>query len=59
VAWASGRQSTQVHEWSSLQSGTAVTGPAIIESDETTVLVPPDTEAIVTDHGGVRFGHDA
>jgi N-methylhydantoinase A/oxoprolinase/acetone carboxylase beta subunit len=59
VAWASGRQSIQVHEWSSLQSGTAVTGPAIIESDETTVLVPPDTEAIVTDHGGVRFGHDA
>jgi N-methylhydantoinase A/oxoprolinase/acetone carboxylase beta subunit len=44
---------TPVHAWEALAPGTTLPGPCIVESDETTVAVPPWATARVGDYGQV------
>ena len=46
---------TPVYDWTTLAAGTTVSGPALIESSETTVALPPGTVGHVGIHGEVRF----
>jgi N-methylhydantoinase A/oxoprolinase/acetone carboxylase beta subunit len=46
-------QETPVYEWSRLEPGQGLMGPAIIESQFTTVLVPPDGAARLDEYGNV------
>ena len=55
VAWKDAPETTPVFDWSTLAPGTSIVGPALIESSETTVAVPPGSIGRAGDHGEVRF----
>jgi N-methylhydantoinase A/oxoprolinase/acetone carboxylase beta subunit len=55
VAWRASPESTPVYDWTRLAPGLTITGPALIESSETTVAVPPGSVAHVGARGEVRF----
>jgi N-methylhydantoinase A/oxoprolinase/acetone carboxylase beta subunit len=55
VAWAGAPEATPVYDWSTLPPGASIVGPALIESSETTVAVPPGSVGRAGDHGEVRF----
>ncbi|MBS1882501.1 MAG: hydantoinase/oxoprolinase family protein [Actinobacteria bacterium] len=43
-------RSTSIYDRAKLRSGAEVNGPAVIDHDETTVLVPPGATAVVDEH---------
>jgi N-methylhydantoinase A/oxoprolinase/acetone carboxylase beta subunit len=51
VAWRAKPESTPVYEWDALGFGTAIAGPAIVESPHTTVPIAPGIAARVGDLG--------
>jgi N-methylhydantoinase A/oxoprolinase/acetone carboxylase beta subunit len=55
VFWTEGKRPTQVFNWDRLPAGARITGPAVIESGETTVAVPPGESVEVGLHGEIRF----
>jgi N-methylhydantoinase A/oxoprolinase/acetone carboxylase beta subunit len=57
VSFAGRAADVPVFDWSTLAQGTVVTGPALIESDDTTVVVPPGAEASVGSWGEASFRH--
>ena len=44
---------TSVLQLGAIEAGTRVTGPALIESPVTTLVVDPETEAVKTRHGSI------
>jgi N-methylhydantoinase A len=46
---------TDVYERASVRTGGAFAGPAIIEEDSSTTLVPPGSTARISDHGAIRI----
>ena len=44
---------TAVHDREQLQAGAVITGPALIEGTDTTIVVPPEAEASVLDDGSI------
>ncbi len=60
-AWFSddaGWTETPVFEMAQLQPGHSFTGPALIESDDTTVVVAPGWSCRVDERGGIVLTHD-
>jgi N-methylhydantoinase A/oxoprolinase/acetone carboxylase beta subunit len=55
VAWRAAPEPTPVYEWTALTQGTLISGPALIESSETTVALPPGSVGHVGEQGEVRF----
>jgi N-methylhydantoinase A/oxoprolinase/acetone carboxylase beta subunit len=55
VFWTEGRRPTQVFNWDRLPAGAHITGPAIIESGETTVAVRPGGSAEIGLYGEIKF----
>jgi N-methylhydantoinase A/oxoprolinase/acetone carboxylase beta subunit len=51
VAWRAKPEGTPVFDWDALGPGGSIAGPAIVESQHTTVPVPPDLSARVGDLG--------
>ncbi len=51
VAWRAKPESTPVYDWDALGPGAAIEGPAIVESQHTTVPIPPGIAARVGDLG--------
>ncbi|MBI2963853.1 MAG: hypothetical protein HYY35_08880 [Deltaproteobacteria bacterium] len=47
VAWTSRAQATPVHDWDALPAGARFEGPTIVESNDTTLAIPPGTSARV------------
>ncbi|HET7265750.1 MAG TPA: hypothetical protein VFL28_13880, partial [bacterium] len=46
-----GWRDVPVHVWDGLEPGAVIDGPAIAESEATTVLIRPGEQARVTPHG--------
>jgi N-methylhydantoinase A/oxoprolinase/acetone carboxylase beta subunit len=51
VCWSTEPVETRVVPWSSLVAGAHLDGPCLVESDETTVAVPPWAAAEVGTYG--------
>jgi len=47
VTWAAKPQPTAVHDWDGIAAGAEIAGPAIVESRDTTVPIPPGVVARV------------
>jgi N-methylhydantoinase A len=45
-----GSRQTPVHEWSRLQPGRVIGGPAIVNRPDSSVVVPPASTAVLTEH---------
>jgi N-methylhydantoinase A/oxoprolinase/acetone carboxylase beta subunit len=54
VAWATKPEATPIYDWDALPSGAEIRGPAIVESGDTTVPIPPHARAIVGALGELR-----
>ncbi|MFC1505066.1 hydantoinase/oxoprolinase family protein, partial [Thermodesulfobacteriota bacterium] len=50
-----GWQDTDIFDLEKLQAGHRISGPAIIIQDTSTILVEPDCQALITDHGDVAI----
>jgi N-methylhydantoinase A len=46
-----GRHDTPIYERARLGSGTQITGPAVIEEPDTTIVLPPGSWAMVDPYG--------
>ncbi|MFD5746307.1 hydantoinase/oxoprolinase family protein [Streptomyces sp. NPDC127033] len=57
VLLAGERVTADVHRRDALRTGHTLTGPAVIEQDDTTVLVPPRWSATVDPLGNLRLRH--
>ena len=55
IFWAEGKRPTPVFNWDRLPAGMRIAGPAVIESGETTVPVPPGKSVEVGINGEIRF----
>ncbi|MCR3721946.1 MULTISPECIES: hydantoinase/oxoprolinase family protein [Prauserella salsuginis group] len=55
VQWPQGSQTTPVFEWEALAAGATIHGPAILETDETTLAVPPKYSVHVGSMGEARL----
>jgi N-methylhydantoinase A len=55
VRFRDGWASASIRRRSALAPGTGLKGPAVVEGRDSTVLVPPGAEAVVTDHGALRL----
>jgi len=55
VFWAEGKRPTHVFDWDRIPAGARIAGPAVIESGETTVAVPPGDSVEVGPHGELKF----
>jgi N-methylhydantoinase A len=53
AVFPSGSAQAEVYARASLKTGEVVSGPALIEERETTLVVPPGWQATVDDHGCV------
>jgi N-methylhydantoinase A/oxoprolinase/acetone carboxylase beta subunit len=51
VAWRAKPESTPVYDWDALGAGAVIEGPAIVESQHTTVPIPPGVAARIGDLG--------
>jgi N-methylhydantoinase A len=59
-AWFAGREvDCDVHAWGALSSGSRITGPAFIESEQTTVVVYDGQVATIDDIGNVHLTEEA
>jgi N-methylhydantoinase A/oxoprolinase/acetone carboxylase beta subunit len=54
VVWKTVAQETPVFAWDELAAGMKFDGPAIVESADTTVPIPPGTSAVVGELGELR-----
>lgn len=55
VAWQGSRTVTPVLDWTALAAGVLVSGPAILETQETTLVVPPGLEVEIGEFGEARM----
>lgn len=55
VWWHSGVADTPVFDWQGVRGGTAIRGPAILETSETTLLIPPGVVGEIGSLGEVRM----
>jgi N-methylhydantoinase A/oxoprolinase/acetone carboxylase beta subunit len=54
VAWARAPEATPVYDWDGLAIGTTFSGPAIVESVDTTIPIPPGHQVTVGGQGELR-----
>ena len=54
VVWQGTAAKTPVYDWDALRAGATIAGPAIVESGDTTVPVPPGTTVRVGTLGEIR-----
>ena len=54
VVWQETAAKTPVYDWDALRAGATIAGPAIVESGDTTVPVPPSTTVRVGTLGEIR-----
>ncbi len=54
VVWQTAAQETPVFDWDELAAGMKLDGPAIVESADTTVPIPPGMSAVVGELGELR-----
>ena len=54
----SGKISTSIFDREAIQLGTTITGPAIIESLDSTLVVPPDWTACMDPNGFILLSLD-
>jgi N-methylhydantoinase A len=59
VVWHGTAVKTPVYDWDTLRAGATITGPAIVESGDTTVPVPPATNVRVGALGELRVTRTA
>jgi N-methylhydantoinase A/oxoprolinase/acetone carboxylase beta subunit len=57
-AYFGGYVATTVYERARLPLGARLTGPAIVEQDDTTTVIPPGVTALVDDAGNLRLRRD-
>ncbi|PWJ54378.1 acetophenone carboxylase [Quadrisphaera granulorum] len=55
VQWPGGPQKTPVYDWAGLPVGSSLPGPAVLETDETTVAVPPGFTVRIGSMGEARL----
>lgn len=55
VIWPAGTARTRVYDWTELAEGAVVTGPAVLETSETTLAVPPGIAVRIGSLGEARF----
>jgi N-methylhydantoinase A len=53
IVWATSRLTAAVFDRAVLESGTVVTGPAVIDQDDTTTVVPPGVRMRVDANGNL------
>jgi len=58
VRWGAGATETPVFDWLALREGTLVSGPAVLETSETTLLIPPNARGTIGALGEVRLAVD-
>lgn len=51
VNWGARQQETNIYPWATLRIGQLLTGPAVVEGEDTTFLIPPDFSATVGTFG--------
>tara|TARA_Y100000590_G_scaffold103496_2_gene117617 strand:+ start:6925 stop:8616 length:1692 start_codon:yes stop_codon:yes gene_type:complete len=56
IKWKTGESSTPVFDWDQAPRGTEVRGPAILESVDSTLVVPPLVTLTIGDNGEAVFG---
>ena len=56
VVWSSGVRDTDVYFEDSLTHGAVIDGPAVLQLPSTTVPVPPQADARVSEHGSITVG---
>jgi N-methylhydantoinase A/acetophenone carboxylase len=54
IGWAKGRMMTPVYSYSDLAAGDRIDGPALVESAETTCVIPPHWQAETDPHGALK-----
>jgi N-methylhydantoinase A/oxoprolinase/acetone carboxylase beta subunit len=55
VRWPDGARTTPVFAWTALAAGSTIRGPAVLETDETTLAVPPGYAAHIGSMGEARL----
>lgn len=55
VRWGAEVRPTPVYDWTSLAKGSVIAGPAIVETTETTLAVPPGFDAAIGAMGEARL----
>jgi N-methylhydantoinase A len=59
VVWREAPSKTPVYDWDGLRADATITGPAIVESADTTVPVPPGTNVVIGALGELRVTRTA
>lgn len=54
IGWAEGRKMTPIYSYSELAVGDRIVGPALVESAETTCVIPQRWQAETDSHGALR-----
>jgi len=54
IAWASGRKMTRVYSYSDVEAGKRIDGPALVETAETTCVIPADWHAEKDRYGALK-----
>ncbi len=55
IHWTGSTASAPLFDWTNLPKGMVVTGPAVLETAETTLIIPPDAEGTVGRLGEVKM----
>jgi N-methylhydantoinase A/acetophenone carboxylase len=58
IGWQGGRIMTSVHSWSDLAEGERIEGPALVETAETSCVIPPQWCAETDAHGALKVWKD-
>jgi len=55
IHWGEGSAESPVYDWLGLPAGAVIPGPAVLETDETTLLVPPGATGTVGRLGELKM----
>ena len=58
VFWPGGRSMTAVFSYPNLEPGQRIAGPALVETAETTCVIPQDWQAATDRHGALKVWRD-
>lgn len=58
IGWRDGRIMTSVHSWSDLAAGERIEGPALVETAETSCVIPPGWQAEIDTYGALKVWKD-
>jgi N-methylhydantoinase A len=59
VLWASGRAAADLFDWDAVAAGDVINGPALLENELTTVLIPPGSHVTIGAFAEAMFGFSA